>query len=54
MQSVPVAIANSILDQAMVYSIQHYVNKFVSELWQVGGFLWVLQLSPPRKLTATV
>jgi hypothetical protein len=23
-----------------VYSIQHYVIKFVSDLWQVGGFLW--------------
>jgi hypothetical protein len=26
-----------------VYSIQHYVIKFVSELRQVGGFLWVLR-----------
>ena len=25
-----------------VYSIQHYVIKFVSDLRQVGGFLWVL------------
>ena len=25
-----------------VYSIQHYVIKFVSDLWQVGGFLRVL------------
>jgi len=24
-----------------VYSIQHYVIKFVSDLWQVDGFLWV-------------
>jgi hypothetical protein len=24
------------------YSIQHYVMKFVSDLWQVGGFLQVL------------
>jgi hypothetical protein len=23
-----------------VYSIKHYVIKFVSNLWQVGGFLW--------------
>ena len=29
-----------------VYSIQHYVAKFVSDLQQVGGFLWVLQLPP--------
>jgi hypothetical protein len=26
----------------LVYSIQHYVIKFVSDLRQVGGFLWVL------------
>ena len=25
--------------QYEVYSIQHYVMKFVSDLWQVGGFL---------------
>jgi hypothetical protein len=25
-----------------VYSIQHYVIKFISALWQVGGFLGVL------------
>jgi hypothetical protein len=29
-----------------VYSIQHYVIKFVSDLWQVGGFLQIL-LCPP-------
>ena len=33
-----------------VYSIQHYVIKFVSDLRQVGGFL---RLPPPIKLTAT-
>jgi hypothetical protein len=27
-----------------VYSIHHYVIKFVSDFLQVGGFLWVLQL----------
>ena len=26
-----------------VYSIHHYGIKFVSNLWQVGGFLWVLR-----------
>jgi hypothetical protein len=31
-----------------VYSIQHYVIKFVS------GFLWVLRFPPPIKLTATI
>jgi hypothetical protein len=25
-----------------LYSIQHYVIKFVSDLWKVGGFLRVL------------
>jgi len=37
-----------------VYSIQHYVIKFVSDLRQVGGFLWVLRFSPQIKLTATI
>jgi hypothetical protein len=34
-----------------VYSIQHYVIKFVSNLQQVSGFLWVLRFPPPIKLT---
>jgi len=33
-----------------VYSIQHYVIKFVSDLRQVGGFLRVLLFSPPIKV----
>ena len=37
-----------------VYSIQHYVIKFVSDLRQVGGFLWVLRFPPSIKLTATI
>ena len=37
-----------------VYSIQHYVIRIVSDLRQVGGFLQVLRLPPPIKLTATV
>jgi hypothetical protein len=28
--------------------------KFVSDLWQVGGFLRVLRIPPPMKLTATI
>jgi hypothetical protein len=32
-----------------LYSIQHYVIKFVSDLRQVRGFLWVLRLPPPIK-----
>ncbi len=35
-----------------VYSIQLYVLKFVSDLWQIGGFLLVLRCPPPIKLTA--
>jgi hypothetical protein len=36
-----------------VYLI-HYVLKFVSDLWQVGGFLHVLWYPPPVKLIATI
>jgi hypothetical protein len=32
-----------------VCSIQHYVIKFVSDLWQEGGFLQVLWFPPPIK-----
>jgi hypothetical protein len=34
--------------------IQHYVIKFVSDLWQVGGFLRLLRFPPPIKLTAMI
>ena len=37
-----------------VYSIQHYVIKFVSDLQQVGCSLCVLRFLPPIKLTATI
>ena len=37
-----------------VYSIQHYVIKFVSGLRQVGGFLRVLGFLRPIKLIATI
>jgi hypothetical protein len=36
-----------------VYLILHSVIKFVSDLWQVGGFLWVLWFPPPIRLFAT-
>jgi hypothetical protein len=36
-----------------VYSIQHYMIKFVSDLRQVGGFIRVLRFPPPIKLIAT-
>ena len=34
--------------------MQHYVIKLVSDLWQVSGFLRVLQFSSPIKLTTTI
>ena len=37
-----------------VYSIQHYVMKFVGDLRQVGAFLWVLRFPLTIKLTATI
>ena len=37
-----------------VYSIQHYVVKFVSNLRQVDGFLQVLRFHLPIKLTTTI
>jgi hypothetical protein len=40
--------------QMDLYSIQHYVIKFVSDLGQVGGFIRVLSLPPPMKLLGEV
>jgi hypothetical protein len=37
-----------------VYSTTYCVIKFVSDLWQVCGFLLVLRFPPPIKLTATI
>ena len=37
-----------------LYSIQHDVIKFVSDLRQVSGFLQVVRFPPPIKLTATI
>jgi hypothetical protein len=34
--------------------VQHYVIKFVSDLWQISGFLRALRFPPPIKLTATI
>ncbi len=34
--------------------MQHYVNKLVSDLRQVGGFLLVLRFPPPIQMTATI
>ena len=55
MQSVPMTtkVMSSNPVQGDVYSIQHYVFKFFSDLWQVGGltFVQVFRFSPPIKLT---
>jgi len=55
MQSLPITteVVNSNPDYGEVYSMQLYI-KFVSDLRQVGDFLWVLRFSPPIKLTATI
>ena len=42
-------VGSSLVDWE-VYSIQHYVIKFVSDLRQVGGFLRVLLFPPPIKI----
>ena len=50
MQSVPITTKVVSLKpiHGEVYSIQHYMIKFVSNLQQVGGFLWVLRFPPPK------
>jgi len=37
-----------------VYSIQHYVIKFASDLREIGGFLRVPRFPLPIKLTTTI
>jgi hypothetical protein len=49
MQSVP--ITTKVVSSNPTQVIQHYVMKFVSDLQQVSGFLWVLPFPPPIKLT---
>jgi len=55
-QSVPITtkIVSSKPVHGEVYSIQHYVIKFVSDLQQVGDFLQVLRFHPLIKLTAMI
>ena len=52
-QSVPFTtkVVSSNPVHGKVYSIQHYVIKFVSYLQRFGGFLRVLQFPLPIKLT---
>ena len=51
-QSVPITTKVVSLNpvHGKVYSKQHCVIKFVSDLRQVCGFLWVLWFPPPIKL----
>ena len=53
MQSVPITtnVVSSNPTHGEVNSIQLYVIKFASDLWQFSGFPWFL---PPIKLTATI
>ena len=55
-QSVPIItkFVSSNPVHGRVYSIQHYVIKFVRDLRQVFGFLRVLRFPPPIKLTSTI
>ena len=52
-QSVPITtkVVNLNSAHGEVYSIQHYVLMFVSDLLQVGGFL---RVPPPITMTATI
>jgi hypothetical protein len=56
MQSVLITTkqVSSNLFHGEVYSIQHYVIKFVSDLRQVGGILRIFRFPPPIKLIATI
>jgi hypothetical protein len=55
MQSVPKDVSlNPTHREAYSYSMQHYVIKFISDLQQVDGFLRVLWLTPPLKVTTTI
>ena len=56
MESVPITIKVVSLNPAngKMYSIQHYVIKFVSDLRQFSGFLQVLWFPPSIKQTATI
>jgi len=47
-------VVSSIPVRDEVYSIQHYVIKFVSDLRQVGGCLHVIRFPPPLKLTSMI
>ena len=47
-------VASSNPIHGKMYSVQHYVMKFVSDLQQVGGFLQRIRFPPPIKLTTMI
>jgi hypothetical protein len=49
-ESIATTVVSSNIVHGEVFSIQHVVIKFVSDLWQVGGFLW---FPPSMKRIAT-
>ena len=55
MQSVPITtnVVNLNPAHGQVYSMKHYVIKFVSDLIQVCGFRRIIRFLPPIKLIAT-
>jgi len=55
-QTVPITtnVASSNPTQAICTRYNIMLIKFVSDLRQVGGFLWVLRFPPPIKLTSTI
>jgi hypothetical protein len=56
MQSVSITtkVVSSNTVRGEVYSMQHYVIKFVSDLQQVSDVLRIFRFSQPIKLTATI
>ena len=56
MQSVTITtnVVSSNSSHGEVYSIQLYVTKFVSDLWQVCGFLRLVWFPPTIKLTTEI
>ena len=55
-QSVPITtkVVSSNPVHGEVYSMQHYLIKFVSDLQHVGGFPQVMRFPPPLKLTTMI
>ena len=55
-QSVPIITNFVSLNAAHgeAFSVEHYVIKFVSDLWQVCGVFRVLRFPPQIKLIATI